>query len=218
MKKIITTVLFAIIASSVSAECKDLYPPNVEIVVKNTVELCNTFYVALYDEQHNAVIATIERLRKEAKVGSETRINTFRPDRRVPPVKVSDYNRSGFDKGHMAPAANASTYQEMMETFLLSNMTPQRPLLNREDWKRLETSIRNIWKSSNGDVFVLTVAVYNKPELMANRIPIPVGYWKLIYVDGKTFAHYAENRNLAKVKKVDINTVNLNDILTPVWR
>ena len=56
----------------------------------------------------------------------------------------ADYTRSGYDKGHMAPAADMKWSPEAMkESFYFSNMCPQHPQLNRRGWKNLEEKIRN---------------------------------------------------------------------------
>jgi endonuclease G, mitochondrial len=53
----------------------------------------------------------------------------FQEDEAIPEkfrAKLSDYFNSGYDRGHMVPAADAKTTQEALsETFLLSNVAPQ---------------------------------------------------------------------------------------------
>ena len=70
----------------------------------------------------------------------------FREDTRVPRPRAThdDYTRSGFDRGHMCPAADrSSSRQAMDETFIMTNVTPQAPALNRGAWKRLEDGARS---------------------------------------------------------------------------
>lgn len=58
----------------------------------------------------------------------------------------ADYARSGYDKGHMAPAADMKWSPDVMkESFYFSNMCPQHPQLNRRGWKNLEEKIRD-WR------------------------------------------------------------------------
>lgn len=79
--------------------------------------------------------------------GDTRRTNDFRPD---PQLRVGsrselkDYRYSGYDRGHNAPAAAFKRSREAMSTtFLLSNMSPQTPKLNRRIWKNLEEQIRD---------------------------------------------------------------------------
>ena len=47
-------------------------------------------------------------------------------------VKPADYNNSGFDRGHMTPAADYSLSQQAMDsTFTMANVCPQSPQLNK---------------------------------------------------------------------------------------
>ena len=183
------------------ADCPDLYPNNTPIPVKNTVELCNSFYVSVYDVHNKAVIYTSERLRKGSPVGSADRVDSFRSDPRIGRIPSrNQYVNTGFDRGHMTPADDASDFEEMEETFWLTNITPQSPKLNRGEWKRLETIIRTMYQKSKTDVYVVTVAEYKSDEKV-NGIPVPTGYWKFVFIDGKSSAFYAENKDTAKVVK-----------------
>jgi len=58
-----------------------------------------------------------------------------------------DYRGSGFDRGHLAAAANHKKSPNVLqETFLLSNICPQHPGLNRKLWKSLENYTRSLAK------------------------------------------------------------------------
>jgi len=76
-------------------------------------------------------------------------------------AKLQDYFRSGYDRGHMVPAADAKRSQEAMdETFLLSNITPQVGVgFNRHYWAYLEDWCRRL-TSSFTDVYVFTIPLY----------------------------------------------------------
>ena len=193
-----------------------MYPNGQSIIPKGSVELCNRFYVSVYDTQHNAVLLSSERLSKSSPVGSIKRINAFRADGRVgKAVSNATYLASGYDKGHMAPADDASSPAEMRETFLLSNMTPQEPTLNRVAWKQLEERVRLIWQHANSDVIVLTIAEYKSPKLLKGTVPIPAGYWKIVYADGDQHWFYAKNKPYAKVNEIPVG--NLDQVLTNKW-
>jgi DNA/RNA endonuclease G (NUC1) len=91
--------------------------------------------------------------------GTAHRQDNFRRDEELPASvrsELADYQRSGFDRGHNAPAADFVRSREpMSETFLLSNMSPQAQYLNRRIWERLESQVRE--EVSRGrDAWILT--------------------------------------------------------------
>ena len=77
----------------------------------------------------------------------------------------TDYTRSGYDKGHMAPAADMKWSPEAMkESFYFSNMCPQHPQLNRRGWKNLEEKIRN-WAIADSAIIITDVDLLLKNSL-----------------------------------------------------
>jgi endonuclease G len=67
-----------------------------------------------------------------------------------------DFAGSGYDRGHLRPAANARSNAELMkETFYFSNISPQNPQLNRKYWLKLEKHVRDLTKSFDV-VYVIT--------------------------------------------------------------
>ncbi len=92
-----------------------------------------------------------ELTKKETK-GKEGRTNKFLPDPDVRGAKAytGDYTKSGYDRGHMAPAADMKwNKQAMEESFYMSNICPQNPNLNRGDWNDLEEKSRQ-WAKKYG--------------------------------------------------------------------
>jgi endonuclease G len=80
-------------------------------------------------------------------LGRTGRRNPFAPDTTLPPgffvVRPNDYRGSGFDKGHMCPAADRSVSREDMDaTFVMSNIVPQSPDSNQHVWEKLEAYCR----------------------------------------------------------------------------
>jgi endonuclease G len=68
----------------------------------------------------------------------------------------SDYTNSGFDRGHLAPAGDMKWSETAMdESFLMSNISPQKPAFNRGIWKKLEEKIRS-WAIENDSIIVVT--------------------------------------------------------------
>lgn len=88
--------------------------------------------------------------------GEEKRSNHFLPDPLVEgdPVVTADYKNSGYDRGHMAPAADMKwSEQAMRESFYMTNMCPQLHNLNAGDWKSLEDLGRE-WARKYGSVYI----------------------------------------------------------------
>jgi endonuclease G len=215
MKKLLLALTVVFAASVFASDCRNLYP-NIKIpVLPNTIELCNSFYVTIFDTNNNGVIFVSEHLTGK-NVGSATRVNAFKIDRRLGKSgpTLEDYTGSNYDKGHMVPAADSSNSVQMKDTFLLSNMTPQEASLNRNSWRILEEKIRKSFLKSTGDAHVLTIAVYHPiSKRIGKNIPVPSGYWKIVIRDFRTQYFYADNVPNAKVIEasgIDITNLIIN--------
>ena len=124
-----------------------------------------------------------------ATVGSTTtdhsvRTDDFRRDRAVTTgaATLADYRRSGYDRGHLAPAAGMAWSEEVMsESFYLSNMSPQDPGFNRGIWRQLEARVRD-WADLHGEVFVVTGPVLESelPTIGPSGVSVPAYYYKVV--------------------------------------
>lgn len=81
-------------------------------------------------------------------LGSSGRTNDFSPDSSLPTgfikVQPDEFFTTGFDRGHIIPSADRTfNSTENRETFLMTNMIPQAPRLNRESWSNLEQYCRD---------------------------------------------------------------------------
>jgi endonuclease G len=209
MKKLFLA-LSAFLAASSWAACPQFYPKNIAKPF-NTVELCSSFYVSRFDVNNKATVMVVELLEKSKGTPGASRINEFAADKRVGKSSPTnaDYMKSGYDRGHMAPAGDASDSAEMHDTFLLTNMTPQEPTLNRNSWRVMEEQIRKEFDAGSVDFKIVTLAMYNKPKRIGVNIPVPMSYWKIVYkkeVPTKFF--FAENKPNAPVKQYDLIDVN----------
>lgn len=132
-------------------------------------------YVAAYDRRLRHPAWTAEHLSltslgkslvspSEEGPGGDRTNSVFKEDESLPTVfrsKLSDYFKSGYDRGHMVPAADAKISQEAMnETFYLSNIAPQvGDGFNRHYWAYLEDWCRRLTDEFQ-DVYVFTVPLY----------------------------------------------------------
>ncbi len=112
------------------------------------------------------------------------RKDQFRADPAVKrrPVRPKDYARSGYDKGHLAPAADMTySVTSMNNSFLMTNISPQLPGCNRGIWKRLESQVRR-WTLSEEKLYIITGPIFSRrpARMKKSRIPVPVAFYKVI--------------------------------------
>ena len=146
-----------------------------------------------YNEQHEQANWVAHIITPEIIQGNRSRSNDFRQDSLIStetPV-TEDYWDSGFDRGHLAPSADFRWSQKALsESYFYSNMSPQRPELNREIWAELEGKLREVVIRENAQLWVVTGGVLTDslPSIgVVNRISIPEYYYKvaLMYTGGQ---------------------------------
>lgn len=128
------------------------------------------------------------------------RMDNFRSDYRIPKMfraDKQDYRGSGHDRGHLVASADLrDTEIQNSETFLLSNMSPQKPQFNRGIWKNLESKVRELDSQYNvletyvisGPIFnfdqpILTIGINDNNNV---TLPVPHEYFKSILVETST--------------------------------
>ncbi len=119
-------------------------------------------------------------------LGSVDRQNDFRPDESLPQnfyhVVPSDYSGSGYDRGHQAPSGDRNrTAADNSATFLMSNMIPQAPDLNRGPWEKLESYSRQL-VAEGKELYIIAGVIGQKGTLADGKISIPARNWKVIVV------------------------------------
>lgn len=96
-----------------------------------------------------------------------------------------DYTRSGYDRGHLAPNYLIATYYgkaAQKETFLMSNIVPQKPDLNRGPWRILEQIVADDLTAQNETLWVITgpVPSEKKAYIKRGKARIPKGFFKIV--------------------------------------
>ncbi len=155
-----------------------------------------TGYVLAYDGKTRHASWVYEELTEKNLEGSADRLGyDFMEDPLIPAhlrARKEDYKGSGFDRGHLSPAANArSSHETMKDTFYLSNISPQHPQLNRKYWLKLERHVRDLTKIYS-KVYVTTGPLfmpkkgkdgkrYVRYEVIGeNNVAVPTHYFKVI--------------------------------------
>ncbi len=128
------------------------------------------------------------------------RKNAFRADTRIPKrfrAGLKAYVGSGFDRGHLVASANQDLQDiQNSETFLLSNMSPQKPQFNQGIWRKLEEEIRELdARDSTAETYVLTCPVFyfgEKVEMIGKEqadfgisVPVPHAFLKSVLTENK---------------------------------
>ncbi len=111
----------------------------------------------------------------------------FSVDKEVASARPADYTGSGYDRGHMAPNYLIATRYgkaAQKETFLMSNIVPQLPELNRNPWRALEHVIADDLSAASERTWVITgtvpAAQTPRPTLKKGNVAIPQGFYKVL--------------------------------------
>lgn len=150
--------------------------------------LCRKGYLLSHSADRKTPIWVIEHLTADKANGTIPRYNKFQPDPDLEEgerAELDDYKKSGYDQGHMAPAADMRwDLQAMEECFFLSNMVPQVGIgMNRGIWKNLEEHVRT-WATNRGELYIFTGPIYEdggKKTIGKNKVAVPTHIYKIIY-------------------------------------
>lgn len=149
-----------------------------------------TGYTLSYNADYKTPQWVAWELTREETQGEERRTDQFLPDPDVRGAKAytGDYTHSGYDRGHMAPAADMKWNRKAMEeSFYLSNICPQNPNLNRGDWNDLEEKARQ-WAWRFDKIYITCGPIYdnkNPKRLGKNKVGVPDAFYKVILINDK---------------------------------
>lgn len=140
-------------------------------------------------------------------------------DKKIEQVSGEVYKRSGYDRGHLAPAADFSWNKKALEeSFYLTNIAPQKPRLNRDAWKRLEAKIRR-WACGEKRLTVITGPLLEtQPQLLKGELPLPKSFFKLVVDEtppkrARAFIYHQEDSgDLLRKREVPLTDTRLHDI------
>lgn len=190
---IVTGILLTGFLPGHSASPKPQYPlrlPSSEVIIERIP------YVMAYDGRNKQARWVYEVLTAESVQGNADRHKfIFEEDPLIPSLIRStkeDYTGSGFDRGHLCPAADARLNDaQMKETFYFSNVSPQCPQFNRGYWLKLERHVRDLAKR-HGVIHVFTGGLYLPYQdsdgkryvkyqvIGQNDVAVPTHYFKVI--------------------------------------
>jgi endonuclease G len=182
------------------------------------------FTLSFNREHNNPNWAAWELTADEAK-GTLPRANDFEPDPKLPEnhqVTHADYTRSGYDRGHMVPAADMKWDSKAMnDCFYMSNICPQTGTLNSGGWETLESACRR-WAVQEGCVYIVCGPVYSgtKHKTIGKdlKITVPEGFFKVVLSmrkgAEKAIGFYYANSNAKQRMETTATTVDAIEQLT----
>ena len=96
---------------------------------------------------------------------------------------LDDYYNSGFDRGHLCPAGdNKWSRRAMIESFYLSNNSPQTHSLNNESWRILEEACREWVRFGHRNIYIISGPIFSDKQTrkIKRRIPVPAQFFKAL--------------------------------------
>lgn len=215
MKKLLLVAYLAIFAIYPAISSAEIYKKLIPQESISEFVVHHDFYSLGYDEDtEQAVWVMYEYTKGEANSQKVQRKDRFRPDPAIPSRSASlrDYKKSGFDRGHLAPAADmAFSTQAMRDSFFMSNMSPQRPKFNRGIWKKLEAKVRS-WAKHDTIIVVTAGVLKGKQYIGRNRVLVPDAYYKIVYVPSQNKAIGFLLPNKGSKKKLSSFVVPIDEI------
>lgn len=183
MRKVIAILLFSIISTGV------LSAQNLESVIVpkglSQIKIVHSNYTTSFNASYKVPNYVSWSISSDELGGAVSRNGysfTEDPDLKGAAVSPMDYSRSGYDRGHMCPAADNKLNDDYMrESFYMTNICPQNHTLNEKTWANLENACRSWARSST--VYVVSGPYFDgKPKtfLGNNKVAVPDGFWKVI--------------------------------------
>lgn len=152
-------------------------------------KLCYHDYFSYYSPQLKIPLYSAQIIYPNSSY-QEPRTDDFMQDpslNSLSQAKNQDYLKTGFDRGHLAPAANMSSAdgQAVAQSFYFTNIAPQVVSLNRGIWKRLEFKITSSAQSSAKLVY--TGVVPGSETIGKSEVNVPTYFYKAV-LDLKDFS------------------------------
>ena len=194
MKK--SFLLFALMLCLTALSCQDIDLNNIEIPTitdeRSDRIITHKGFTLSYNYDWKIPNWVAYELTDIEVMGEVPRYDKFKPDPMVPQnvsATTNDYKHSGYDRGHLAPAADMKwDEQAMRESFYLSNICPQNPNLNGGVWKDLEEQVRDL-ASQKGSIFVACGPIVTDASttIGENKVVVPQAFFKVLLQeeDGK---------------------------------
>lgn len=171
--------------------------------------LCFDAFAILHSGVSKTPVFVAQKLNRESVAdANEKRYDKFYEEGRLPREEratLEDYRRSGWSRGHMAPAGDMPTATSMAQSFSLANMVPQAIKHNGGAWANtVEKATRHYIARARGNVFVITGPVFSgNLTIGSGQVAVPTHLYKLVYDEERNvaWAHWHANSDETRGSK-----------------
>ncbi|WP_370693955.1 DNA/RNA non-specific endonuclease [Methylobacterium sp. NEAU K] len=218
----LTVVTLASAPARADESCPALFAGGQAPVLTNpkllarTIPLCFEAFAVLHSGITRTPIYSAEHLTRASVADARkvARDDAFHEEQRLPAdarASLEDYVRSGYDRGHLAPAGDMPTESAQAESFSLANIVPQNRVLNRGLWADIEESTRRL-ASRRGSIFVVTGVIFSGDAVQQIKggVLVPTQLFKALYdpASGEAGAYLARNGESRDWRAVSIDDLN----------
>ncbi len=182
-------------------------------VAADTYPLCLSGFATLFSGVTRTPVYSAEHL-TAARINAArmmVRVDTFHPEPLLPVdvrSELSDFRRSGYDRGHMAPNGDMGDQASQHDSFSLANMIPQDHNDNAGLWSAIEEATRNT-AATDDEVYVVTGPLYQGADItvLQARVYVPTGIWKAVYdpIPAIAGAYVVDNRPGWDYRRISID-------------
>jgi endonuclease G len=152
----------------------------------HTQEVCFEAFAVLDSGISRTPLYSAEHLTRQNLEEAKTlsRRDSFHPESALPDSQrseLSDYARSGYDRGHMSPNGDMPNRSAQAESFSLANMVPQVHANNAGVWAGIEGAARQL-ATSEGELYVVSGPAFLGGDIQKiGNVLVPTHLWKVLY-------------------------------------
>jgi endonuclease G len=205
-----------------------------QVGIKGTSMNKEYMHIQQDETRHDPAIVSYVLTAQDIRLGTNPqRQDNFHGDTDTKGTAMpSDYAHSGYDQGHQKPAEDAPNDPAMSESFLMTNMAPQTPELNRMSWRVIEAGVRQLVEATGAKATINTGSLFcdasGKPlpadqvqTIGVNKVAVPTYSFKTVlleYPDGhkQMMAFMMPNRHDLPVKGDDGMRKLIHGAMIPV--
>src|SRR2546425_7299176 len=181
-----------VVPALAATQCREQFAAGAAPTVTNlklqsrTQAICFESYAVLHSGISRTPLYSAEHLTRANVEAAKTlsRRDSFHPENSLSArdrAELSDYARSGYDRGHMSPNGDMPSRSAQAESFSLANMVPQVHANNAGIWAGIEGATRQM-AINEGEVYVVSGPAFIGSDVQRiGNVLVPTHLWKVLY-------------------------------------